>query len=511
MKICQYFCNVIFLFTFVIFVPSVWSTDFYVSPSGLDSNPGTSPNAPWGNITNSVNRLNPGDRLIVMNGRYLINEWDNILTPPSGNAGAWVTIEGQAGFRPVLAGGNDLDRMFTLSGKSYIHLKNLEITHDNQATGEAMWFRNGIVCDDEGQCSNIILENLYIHHVDDMAVNMQDVNNIQILNSRFEYCAISAIGGPQSNGLGGWRNATIKGCSLSYSGHYYQGGDNSTHIYDRPDGMEIPHGSQGPLLVEDTIAAHNYGDGLDASVANTTIRRCLVANNSCTGVKLWRGDSRVENTLIYGRGDGTNLTGYWSAINIKTEQTGDSFSLINVTIDDFVGTNYLMHVQYDFPNTPINLTMRNCIFSARGESTGIFLRDVVTFVAENNLFYMPNWTEEIFQHGEDSTPYTSTTITSLGTGNLYGDPRFVKPAWGTEGDYRLMSGSPAINNGSSVEAPGVDINNYIRTGSIDIGAYEHGTQFIDPPGPSWVPGVVPPSPSDSRGLPWLLLLLRNKM
>ena len=262
-----------------------------------------------------------------------------------------------------------------------------------------MWLRNGIVCDDDGLCSNLILEDLYIHHLDDMGINMQDVNNIQILNSRIEYCAISAIGGPGSNN-GGWRNATIKRCSLSYSGHYYQGGNDSRHIYDRPDGMEIPHGSQGPLLVEDTVAQHNYGDGLDASIANTTIRRCLVANNSCDGIKLWRGNSRVENTLIYGRGDGSPLTGSWSAIVIDTEHANGTFTLQNITVDDYVGTNYIMHAQYDNPDTPVNITMRNCIFRAMGVGTGIFLRDAVALTAENNLFYMPQWTE-ILQHGEE--------------------------------------------------------------------------------------------------------------
>lgn len=504
----KHICRCIVFTTPVIFAGPLWSADYYVSPSGSDTNPGTSPGAPWGNLTNSINnRLKPGDRLVVMNGRYLINDYDNILIPPSGNAGAWVTIEGQAGSRPVLAGGNNLDRLFTLSGRSYIHLKNLEITHDNQATGEGLWFRNGIVCDDEGKCSNIILENLYIHHVDDMGINMQDVSNIQILNSRIEYCAISAIGGPQSNGLGGWQNATIKGCSLSYSGHYYQGGNDSRHIYDRPDGMEIPHGSLGPLLVEDTLVEHNYGDGLDASVADTTIRRCLVANNTCEGIKLWGGDSRVENTLIHGRGDGDGTPSPWSAIVLSSEQAGDNFTLINVTVDDFIGTNYLMHVQYDIPGTPIQLTMRNCIFSARGENTGIFIRDSVTLTAENNLFYMPNWSNEILLHGGNT--YTSATITSLGTGNLYGDPAFTSPAWGTPGDYRLLTGSPAINHGSPVDAPGVDINNFGRTDPVDIGAYEFGTQFIDPPGPSWSPTSQPLPGTNFRGLPWLLLFLND--
>jgi len=46
------------------------------------------------------------------------------------------------------------------------------------------------------------------------------------------------------------------------------------------------------------VTVNNRKDGLDSKAANTTIRRSIVANNSCDGVKLWAGDSRVENTLI---------------------------------------------------------------------------------------------------------------------------------------------------------------------------------------------------------------------
>ena len=55
--------------------------DYYVSPSGSDANPGTSTSAPWATLYTSVNRLQPGDRLIIMAGRYIINDYDHIITP----------------------------------------------------------------------------------------------------------------------------------------------------------------------------------------------------------------------------------------------------------------------------------------------------------------------------------------------------------------------------------------------------------------------------------------------
>ncbi len=245
--------------------------------------------------------MNPGDNLIILGGRYVITEYDDIIRPNSGNAGAFVTIEGEPGNRPILAGGENLAALFFLSGTSYVHIRNLELTRNDQASGSAGWCQNGIDILDS-PAHHITLEALNVHHFGDMGLNAMDVDHLQILNCTVSYCGISGIGGPAGN-QGGWRNITIMGTHLSYMGHYYHGIENGEpRPYDRPDGMEIPHGSQGPMLVEGAVVTHNIGDGIDCSVQDTTIRRCYVANNGCDGVKLWRGNSRIENTLIYGRG-----------------------------------------------------------------------------------------------------------------------------------------------------------------------------------------------------------------
>ena len=104
-------------------------------------------------------------------------------------------------------------------------------------------------------------------------------------------------------------------------------------------------------------------------------------------------------------------------------------------------------------------------------------------------------------------PYTSSTITTLGTNNLYGDPRFASPAWGTNGDYRLQISSPAINGGSSLGAPAVDLNSYARTSPVDIGAYEYGSQPNPGPGPG--SSAITRPATYSKGIPWVLLLIDN--
>jgi hypothetical protein len=60
------------------------------------------------------------------------------------------------------------------------------------------------------------------------------------------------------------------------------------------------------------------------------------------------------------------------------------------------------------------------------------------------------------------------------TGTISADPKFVSYNPTGTGDYRLQSGSPAINKGTSASAPSTDILGAARPtgGAIDIGAYE---------------------------------------
>jgi len=411
--------------------------------------------------------LQPADTLIILGGRYVLSQYDDdIVIPPSGTADAWITIKGEEGSRPVLAGRDDLAFGIDLSGASYVKIDNLELTHDEQASGAAVRFRDGIAILWQPS-SHIVLQDLYVHHIDEFGLNVQDVDALQVLNCRFEYCGFGAIGGPEAE-HGGWRNVRIQGCQLSYGGHYYQGGDGSDRPYDRPDGFGIEP-SAGPIEIVDTVAEHNYGDGLDSKAANTTFRRCIVANNSCDGVKLWGDNSRVENTLIYGRGDGDSSITPWAAIVIGTETVNARFDIINVTVDDTLGHNYVMYVQYDAPDLPINLTVKNTVFRSVGPGSHIFIGRATHLTAEHNLFYFPQC-ESVLEHGDND--YTAANIDTLGSGNLYGDPLFVAPAWGEDGDYHLQEGSPAIDAGSADGAPSDDLEGRPRDSAPDIGAYE---------------------------------------
>jgi hypothetical protein len=437
---------------------------YYVSPTGDNSNPGTK-EKPWATPGYGSRQLKAGDTLIILGGKYILSQYDDDIIIPqnSGTPEKWITIKGEESNRPILAGRDNLLTAIDLSGRSYIKIENLEITSNN---GEP--FRDGIEALN-GPISNIIIKNIYIHHIDEFGINISDVNGIQILDTKISYCGFGCVGGPEGQ-QGGWQNVLIDRCVLSYSGHYYQG-EKGPGPYDRPDGFGIEP-SKGPIEIANTLVEHNRGDGLDSKAENTYIHHCIVANNSCDGIKLWGNNSKIENTLIYGRGDGNTESTPWSAIVISTEKSNSSFFIINVTVDDEIGKNYLMYAQYDYPDIPINLTIINNIFSARGLDSPIFFGNSVKFKMEHNLFYMPKHPDRVIDYLDKT--YGSTEINKIGKGNIYGDPLFIQTAFGNIGDYHLKDKSPAIDNGILENAPKTDLDNKPRPlgKGVDIGAYE---------------------------------------
>ena len=61
------------------------------------------------------------------------------------------------------------------------------------------------------------------------------------------------------------------------------------------------------------------------------------------------------------------------------------------------------------------------------------------------------------------------------SGTVSSDPLMVNYQVNGSGDYRLLSGSPAIDRGTSVKAPAIDYAGVARPrgAAVDIGAYEH--------------------------------------
>jgi len=450
---------------FLLFIAlQIHGSIFYVSPSGNNSDPGTN-QYPWATPGYGSKQINGGDTLVIQSGEYHLSVfWDDMITPPSGTAAHWTVIRGTSGSRPMLKGSNNLFSAITLSNTDYVQISNLEICSDNGAL-----FREGVESWDPA--GHIILKNLNVHHIDGMAVNMRDIQNLEIDSCIFSYCAFGCIGGPAGSS-GGWRNVTISSCTLSYSGHYYQGVTQpGVSPYDRPDGFGIEP-SEGPVEIIDCCAKHNRGDGLDSKAARTFIHHCIVSNNTCDGIKLWGDSSRVHNCLIYGTGDG-DATSPWSPLVIDNiDVPGYYFEIFNTTIhDNPIRPAYPMYVQYSGTGA-LDLVMKNTIIS-NGHGV-VYFGNPVNLTSEYNCFYRPGESIQVTASGRN---YTAAEINKgdLGSGNFVGDPLFESPAWGTEGDFHLLPSSPAIDTGCwGGTIPDNDLEYRERPlgDGTDIGAFE---------------------------------------
>lgn len=444
---------------------------YYVATTGHNTTGAGSQLSPWETPAHGASQLSAGDTLIILGGNYVIDvDPHEVITPVnSGTYGSPITIIGEIGNRPVLLGGDNISRMVDLSGLDYITMQNLELTNDSSQGGSGRYIRDGISV--YSPSTNIILEDLYIHHLDEYGIKMQDIDTLTIQNCTVEYTGFGSIGSDDLGAGGGWQNITIEDCDLSYNGHYYQGIiDNPANPYSRPDGIGLEEGP-GPIVVRNNLVEHNVGDGIDLKLSNCTVDHNIVANNNCDGIKLWAGVTTVSNNLVYGTGDGVGGASPWAALVIGAP-TGETFTIINNTFHDNPSRQaYIAYLQYD-ERSNINITMRNNIFdNAQGL---VWLAPEITgYTIENNLFNRDSSTDQIYVGNSDRT-ISSLNGLATASGNITGDPLFASPAWGTTGNYHLQLGSPAIDAGTSTGAPSEDIDGTSRPqgSGYDMGAYE---------------------------------------
>jgi hypothetical protein len=111
---------------------------YFVSPEGSDANPGTF-DLPWRTVARAAATLKGGDTAYVRGGIYRVTESINIAN--SGREGAWLTLCGYPGERPIidamelkLAGDRDYaDGVINVEGKHYVRIKNLTVMNSRKS------------------------------------------------------------------------------------------------------------------------------------------------------------------------------------------------------------------------------------------------------------------------------------------------------------------------------------------------------------------------------------------
>jgi hypothetical protein len=407
---------------------------FYVSPTGSDSNSGTSA-SPWRTIQKAANTVSAGATVIVMPGSY--NE--RVVVSRSGASGSMIAfVTPSGGTRPVMRG-------FTINA-SYVRVDGFEITHldsvfpnsndDNDVGGVGVYI-NG---------SNVEAANNFIHDTARQGAKMLGSNNVVRNNiiKRPGHCGVYLYGQNQlveGNDISDsimypaeWANppswADADGIVVEGSGHVIR--KNYVHDINGADPQnkdphidctQIPNGASNLTLEQNECSIPRtslrcYQSGMFSGTITNFIIRNNVVRDMCRGynfgpVSTVTGLQILNNTFVNIDAAPTELNGSTSGPVIKN------------------------NIYYNIGRSYVSL------------ATGVSSPDI-----GNNLTYQVS--------GGSAYP-----------GDLWGvDPRFVSVSGK---DFHLQSTSPAIDKGLRLSSVPNDRDGTPRPqgAGYDIGAYEY--------------------------------------
>jgi hypothetical protein len=187
--------------------------------------------------------------------------------------------------------------------------------------------------------------------------------------------------------------------------------------------------------------------------------RVTVENSIGYGLLSFGGHIRAENCLIH-------TTGAQALALVQ----GGTYELNNCTIANY-GSDKVSHVEYPaaillnyFKNGniltawPLNATLRNCVIygSMQDELVADSINAAPCAIALSNC---------VIKADESKIPtWVVKQSLSFNTDPLFADA----PKW----NYRPKTGSPLIDNGLTLPNGARDLDDKLRTGRWDIGAYE---------------------------------------
>jgi predicted GH43/DUF377 family glycosyl hydrolase len=219
-----------------------------------------------------------------------------------------------------------------------------------------------------------------------------------------------------------------------------------------------------------TGGASGEAGGVHAGEADVTIRNCLIRDNFADGSpNSWGGggvlggasliitDSRIMNNEVNEGASGVRLGG-----------GGSHLTMVNTLVADNRGAEGLhLNGGADLMNVTI---ASNAAGTGRpGINHNPEFGESVLLV--NSIIYDNGWGDAIHVPDPNLIQATYSDIEGgwTGAGNIDADPQFVDAA---NGDYHLLSGSPAIDAGTPAGAPTHDIEGTPRDAAPDMGAYE---------------------------------------
>lgn len=412
---------------------------YYVDPSGSNSGPGTE-SQPWRTIQKAADTMVAGDTVYIKTGTYR----ERVVPQHSGSAGNYIVYAAYPGSTVTIDGANitvpDYRGLFDITDRDYIRISGLRIVNAGPGPYSA-----GILV---RQGRHIIIEDNYIYNTSDSGIGVWYSEDVIIDNNEVEEACYDKS------------NESITVC--------------------RTDGFEIKH----------NLVHHGFKEGIDAKdgsrngkIYGNHVHHMESVNIYVDAYGTHAYNIEVFNNIVHDSPTGLALASEQGGLleNVKVYNNVSYSNLVGLYMWDCCGDS-----------TPIqNVQIVNNTFYDNGRNSwggGILLEnpEAEDVIVRNNIC-SENFYFQICAQDVPSQNYTVDHNLIDGfrgnEGEIYGDdyvegdPRFIDPVGA---DFHLQGDSPAIDNGSSQNAPSNDFDGQQRPvgAGYDIGADEYTASTV---------------------------------
>jgi len=504
-KITRSATSIIFaVAAFICMASASWATSYYVSPTGSDTNNGTSTSTPFQTIQKALNVVHPGDTANLMAGTY--NTSLKLVTSGTSSApiivqnynGASVTINSGTSRAIYLGSANGAINYYTFSGLTITSTYQSSYSGTNSGYNWSIdfssgsWWGYGAPVDNASASqgnNGFVVQNCTITGAIAFMGNHCTVNNCylngnnQWVDGVFDSCIVSNHNNVTNNHIYNYTDRAYHGMSnVSYDNVSYNvcyncgaGGNGGTIDFD---GEYVP----------DTYCIANYN----------TIYNCKTAGD--VGIQFENGfNCTVIGNVIYNCDSGIVMINYAA----NGENGGTAYQEYRNTLTHTVIMN---NVISGTAKTGIGLIQSpgNSIYNNTVMTNGSSLGAIGCFnggysdytssntIIENNV--ITNDSQGIViqtgSNGSNNTIsnnlfYSNGNNGTTGTNPVMGNPSFVSTS-SSPPNLNIQSGSAAIHAGLAIAAVTTDILGNARPvgSAYDIGAYQFGKVQAQPSPPT---------------------------
>ena len=452
---------ILFVFTLLFSSFSYAQQTYYIASSGSDSNKGTSESSPWKSIS-KVNGFNfkPGDRVLFRRG----DSWNTELRPnTNGASGKLITFSAYgSGKKPVISAPSGAYSV-NIRGKSYVRIDGLYVITPPDMNGIAI--RGNSVGNEVINCTVEGRGSAGKGIVFSSPLNGEVASRSRIANNEVFKTAYGIDGSYGMHGGGIIEN--------NYIHDIRDGGG---------DGIVARRGNYNGLIIRDNEITGWRDDAIDCYGGNNiTIEFNYIhhvaakVNTAGNGIKSGGGNTVSSHTIVRyniihslrgnsgGSKDGINANG------------GDDSEIYGNLIYDVQGE--ALSIPKDSRNIKIH---HNTLVS---DNRALFVGSTSGISVSNNIFWGSRGAlninmrisgkSNLFIGGVKSDNYTGSGDVIASSSAVFANP--------SQNDYRLKSGSPAIDKGASISGYSTSIEKKSIKGAPDIGAYEYGGSSTPPP------------------------------